>query len=175
MEDEEIYIPRPYVEVPMDRRILAFAIDFFTTAFVSLGAGSAYIVIFLLVWYGMRVVAVAMNQGQSLGRWAVNIKVVDPRQRRIPGLLELFKRETIAGVGSLFVVIGLANFSPVNAWVLFTPIPLLADCCLAFGDPDYRQAFHDRVIGTMMAQTRRGYALDLKLKNLFAQSRQRMK
>ena len=37
------------------------------------------------------------------------------------------------------------------------------------------QAFHDRIARTVVAQTRRGYSLDLKVKKLIAQSRQRVK
>jgi uncharacterized RDD family membrane protein YckC len=175
IEEEDIYRPRPYVQVPMDRRVEAFIIDFVATAIISLSAGSAYIVMFLLTWLALRVIVVAVNRGQSLGRWAVNIKVVDPRQRRIPSLVELFQRELITGLAGLLVVMGLANFNPANAWVLFTPIPLLADCSLAFGDPDYRRAFHDRVVGTTMVQTRRGASFDLLLRDLFAEVRRRVK
>jgi uncharacterized RDD family membrane protein YckC len=173
--EEEIYVPRRYTQVPMDRRIGAFVIDFVVTAIVSLGAGSAYIVMFLLLWFALRVIVVTVNHGQSLGRWAMDIKVVDPKYRRVPGLLELFQREAITGFAGLLIVIGFANFNAANAWVLVTPIPLLADCSLAFGDPEYRQAFHDRLIGSMMVQTRRGYSLDLRLRKLFAKAQQRVK
>lgn len=172
---EEIYRPRRYTQVPIDRRVGAFVIDFAATAIVSLGAGSAYVVMFLLLWFALRVVVVTVNRGQSLGRWAMDIKVVDPKHRRVPGLLELFQREAVTGFAGLLIIVGLANFNAANAWVLVTPIPLLADCSLAFGDPEYRQAFHDRLVGTMMVQTRRGYSLDLKLRKLVAQAQQRVK
>lgn len=168
--------PRRYVRVPFDRRIAAFAMDFGAVAMLSLfGGGGGYAVLFLLLWLGMRVFAVSMNQGQSLGRWAFDIKVVDPKHHAFPSLTALFKRELLTGVGSTLVVIGLANFSPANPWVLITPIPLLVDCGFAFADDAYRLAFHDQIARTMVVQTRRGYSLDLKIKQWLGQYRQRMK
>jgi uncharacterized RDD family membrane protein YckC len=173
--DSELSGPRRYVRVPMDRRIAAFAVDFGAVSCVSLLGGSGFALLFLILWLGMRVIGVSMNRGQSLGRWAFDIKLVDPKYRAIPGLKELFQREAMTGLGSVFILMGLVNFSPANAWVLITPVPLLVDCGFAFADPDYRQAYHDQIARTMMVQTKRGYSLDIKLKKLFAQGRSRMK
>jgi uncharacterized RDD family membrane protein YckC len=160
----------------MDRRMAAFAIDFGAASLVSLLiGGSLYIPVYLVVWFLLRVLVVARNQGQSLGRWAMDIKVVNPRFRITPGLVDLTKREAIAGLGSLLVLIGLVMLSPTNGWILITPFPLLADCGVAFSDTELRQAFHDRIAGTILTQTRRGYSLDIKIKKLFAQVKHRMK
>lgn len=160
----------------MDRRIAAFAIDFGVASLLSILLGGAlYIPLFIVVWLGLRVILVAKNRGQSLGRWALDMKVIDPKFRSLPGLTELFKREAITGAACLLALIGLVNFSPANAWVLVMPIPILADCSLAFSDDEYRQAFHDRVARTVVAQTRRGYSLDIKVKKLFAQAQRRVK
>lgn len=172
----ELVGPRRLPRVPIERRVAAFAVDFGAAALLSaIGGASLYIPLFILVWFGLRVVVVLKNRGQSLGRWAFDMKVVDPNYRSIPTLKELCKREAITGLGALLLLIGLVNVSPTNGWILVTPIPLLADCGVAFADDEYRQAFHDRVARTVVAQTRRGYSLDLKVKKLIAQSRQRVK
>jgi uncharacterized RDD family membrane protein YckC len=173
---DQLTVMQRFPRVPMDRRVAAFAIDFGAASLVSLlVGGSLYIPVYLFVWFLLRVVLVARNQGQSLGRWAVDIKVVNPQFRVIPGLIDLTKREAITGLGSLLVLIGLVLLSPTNGWILITPLPLLADCGLAFSDTDLRQAFHDRFAGTIVTQTRRGYSLDIKVKKLFAQVKHRMK
>lgn len=175
MQGEQVP-PRRYPRVPLDRRVAAFAIDFGLASVISLIAGSnLYIPVFILVWFGLRVVVVEQNKGQSLGRWAFDITVIDPYFAAIPGLKELAKREAIAGLGSLLVLMGLVNLSPTNGFILVAPIPLLIDCGFAFLDQEHRQSVHDRVSRTLVVQTRRGYSLDIKLKKLFAQRGQRMK
>lgn len=173
--DAEFDAPRRFRKVPIDRRVAAFAIDCGTAALLSAIGGDASGWLFIGVWFGLRVIVVAKNRGQSLGKWAMDIKVLDPKYRALPGLLELSKRESITGVSVLFLLIGLANVNPANPWVLATPIPLLLDCGLAFTDAEFQQSFHDRLARTVVAQTKRGYSLDLKVKNLFAQARRRMK
>ena len=91
---------RRYPKVPLDRRIGAFAIDFLSIWFISSFFASNLIfqwIVFLPAWLIMRVVIVEKNQGQSLGRWAFDIKVIDPRFNRLPDLLALAKRELILG------------------------------------------------------------------------------
>ncbi|XGV98422.1 MAG: RDD family protein [Leptolyngbya sp. BL-A-14] len=168
--------PRRFPRVPNDRRIAAFAIDFGAASLLStLGGANAVIPLFVLSWYGLRVILVAKNHGQSLGRWALDMKVLDPQTRSLPGLLELTKRETLTGLGSLLVFLGLVNLNPTNGWILIAPIPLLIDCGLAFLDDEFRQAWHDRIAGTVVIQTRRGYSLDIKVKKIFAQLGDRVK
>lgn len=168
--------PQRFPRVPNDRRVAAFAIDFGAASLLStLGGSSAVIPLFILSWYGLRVILVAKNQGQSLGRWALDMKVLDPRTRSRPGLLELTKRETLTGLESLLLLLGLVNLSPTNGLILVAPIPLLIDCGLAFLDDDFRQAWHDRLAHTVIVQTRRGYSLDIKVKRIFAQLGDRVK
>lgn len=131
--------------------------------------------LYLLSWYGLRVILVVKNQGQSLGRWALDMKVLDAKRRAMPGLLELTKRETITGLGSLLLLLGLVNLSPTNGLILMAPIPLCIDCGLAFLDADFRQSWHDRLAHTVVIQTQRGYSLDLKVKKIFDQVSDRVK
>jgi len=161
----------------MDRRVAAFAIDVGAASLLSLllGGGTLYIPLFLGVWLALRVVLVIRNRGQSLGRWALDIKVLNPRFRAVPGLTDLVKREAITGLGSLLALISLVNLSPTNGWILVLPIPLLLDCGFAFVDAEYRQAFHDRIARSVVIQTRRGYSLDIKIKKIFAEMGIRMK
>ena len=168
--------PRRFPRVPNERRIAAFAIDFGAASLLStLGGASGIIPLYLLSWYGLRVILVVKNQGQSLGRWALDMKVLDPKLRALPGLLELTKRETVTGLGSLLILLGLVNLNPTNGFILVAPIPLCIDCGLAFLDADFRQAWHDRVARTVIIQTHRGYSLDIKVKKIFAQVGDRMK
>ena len=48
--------------------------------------------------------------------------------------------------------------------MLLLMLPLFIDCGLALGDPEYSQAFHDRVAGTLVIESDRGFSLDLRLK-----------
>lgn len=174
--NSELVVTQRFPRVPMERRVAAFAIDFGVASLLSLlGGRGGYILLFILAWFGLRVIAVAKNQGQSLGRWAMDMKIVDPKYRAIPGLLTLTKREALTGMGSLLALIGLVNLSPTNGFILLAPIPLLVDCGFAFMDTDYRQAYHDRLARTVIVQTRRGYSLDIKVKKLFAQAKRRVK
>jgi uncharacterized RDD family membrane protein YckC len=174
--DSELNAPPRLPLVPLNRRIAAFALDFGAAALLStLGGGVLYVPFFLLSWFSLRVILVLRNRGQSLGRWAFDMRVLDFKTRSLPSFTTLVKRESITGVGCLLLLLGLVNLSPANAWVLVTPVPLLANCALAFSDDGLRQAFHDRLCRTVVAQTRRGYSLDLKIKRLFAEAQRRVK
>jgi len=48
----------------------------------------AQVVVFVLAWWGAAVLLVYRNQGQSLGRWALDMKVLDPEL----GKFLLYKR-----------------------------------------------------------------------------------
>jgi len=173
----QLVLAQRYPNAPMGRRVGAFAIDVAIAALPSLllGGGGLYIPLFLALWVVLRVFVVTANHGQSLGRWAMDLKIVNPRFRIIPDTVPLLKRETITGIGCVLILIGLVNLSPTNGFLLVAPIPLLVDCSFAFTDPEHRQAFHDRVATTLITQTRRGYSLDLKLKYFIAEARRRMK
>jgi uncharacterized RDD family membrane protein YckC len=160
-------ILRRFPKVPLERRAWAFVIDFVTVWLLSSFAGPALQwLAFLALWFGLRVIAVEKNQGQSLGNWALDIKVIDGQFNRIPGLLELAKREGIVGLLALLAMIGLnINFTnPISMLLLIAP--LIADCGSALADEELNQAFHDRVAGTIVIQARRGFSLDLRLKKL---------
>lgn len=166
--------------VPPGRRGGALAIDFLLVWLLSSFFGPFWqIPAYIGLWLAIRVFWVFRNQGQSLGRWALDMKVVDERYGRVPSLLTLVKREAIIGACTLFLVISANTLirpsGVLNGAVLLAVIPLLGDVGLAFGDVEKRQAFHDRIAGTIVVQTRRGYSLDLKLKRLVAQFRQRVR
>jgi uncharacterized RDD family membrane protein YckC len=163
-------------KVPFDRRIAAFALDFGSIATLSaFSGGLLYIPVFLLLWLGMRVLVAGNNKGQSLGRWAFDMRVAELNYGATPGLLELAKRESMTGFGALLAMVGLASLSPTNGWILILPLPLLVDCGMAFADPEFRQAFHDQIARTVVVESRRGYSLDIKVKKLIAEAQRRVK
>jgi uncharacterized RDD family membrane protein YckC len=171
-----------FPKVPLKRRGMAFLIDFLVVWLVSLpfetmtqGIQAAQIVVFIIAWLAVRVVLVAKNQGQSLGRWALDMKVIDFHLSRVPGILELSKREGIAGFCALLAMIGVGTALANSISLILLVSPLAADCGVAFADIDYRQAFHDRIGGTVVIASRRGFSLDLRLGKLLAQVTNRVK
>ncbi|AFY76884.1 hypothetical protein Ple7327_1507 [Pleurocapsa sp. PCC 7327] len=159
---------RRYPKVPIERRVAAFLIDFVAVWLLSsFFPDIIQWFVFLVGWFVVRVLVVEKNKGQSLGRYALDMKVIDPRFNKIPGLLALAKREGIVGLAAMLAVYGLEiNF--VNGLsMLLLVSPLLADCGVAFADEELNQAFHDRIAGTIVIQTRRGLSLDLRLKKLY--------
>lgn len=175
------YKPKPdykrYFKVPLDRRVGAFAIDFLSVWFVSSFFASNLFfqwLVFLPGWLIMRVLLVEKNQGQSLGRWALDLKVIDPRFNRLPDLLALFKREIITGCASALAIAGLQNFTSGLEMLLLLS-PLAVDCSLALLDEETNLAGHDRVADTFMIQTERGFSLDLRLKKILGKIQRRMR
>lgn len=171
-----------FARVQIWRRGIALGIDWLapwiTSALIGgrgIGVQIFQAIVFLGVWLALRGLVVYHNQGQSLGRWSVDITVVDLRLGRVPPLLELVKRETIAGLGSWLVLVGLQGLLTSNAGGLLLLLPFLGDCALAIADEKYRQAFHDRIGQTRVVQTRRGYSLDLKMKQLLVEATRRVK
>jgi hypothetical protein len=162
--------PRRFPKVPLDRRAYAFLIDFVSVWFLSSFASNAPLLQFLLflgIWFALRVLVVIQNKGQSLGRWALDMKVIDARWKRLPGIVELTKREAIVGTAAALTMVGAnAAFSNPLTLILLSS-PLLADCGMAIGDEQFYQSFHDRVGDTLIIQTRRGFSLDLRLKKLW--------
>lgn len=173
--------PPPYPKVPVERRGAALLIDLFAVGIVSSligGSITAVAFVFIVAWLGMRVIWVSKNYGQSLGRWALDMKVVDARVGGVPGLQELLKREALVGLGAMLFYVGLVSLLTLGsgaAWALLLFIPLPLDCSLAFSDRVKRQAFHDQLSRTLVVQTRRGYSLDLKIKRLVAEAKRRVK
>lgn len=169
---------RRYPRVPTNRRVGAFAIDFLTVWFISSFFASNLFfqwIVFLPAWLIMRVIIADKNQGQSLGRWAFDTKVIEPRFNRLPELLALFKREIITGLGSALAIAGLQiNFSNGLSMLLLLT-PLAVDCSFALLDEEANLAFHDRVAQTFMVQTERGFSLDLRFKKIFGQIQRSMR
>ena len=159
---------RRFPKVPVDRRAYAFLLDFVTVWFLSsFFKGLVKDLVFLVVWLILRVIIVEKNKGQSLGSWSFDIKVIDLRFLRVPGLKELTKREAILGFAAMLAMVGLnINFKNGLSMLIFIT-PLIIDCGLAIGDEEYNQAFHDRVSNTIIIQTKRGFSLDLRLKRLW--------
>ena len=163
-----------FPKVPFERRTGAFLIDFMTVWFLSSFFGAFQWLIFLLAWLGMRVVLVDKNQGQSLGRWALDVKVMDFRYTRMPELISLTKREGLVGFAAMLAMYGWQiNFvDPLS--MLLLNVPLLVDCLAALVDEDFNQALHDRFTDTMMVPSPRGFSLDLRLKKIFAELKRNM-
>lgn len=166
-----------FPRVQIWRRGAAFGIDFLGVWLLSsllAGNNFAFVIVFGLGWLGERVFLVYRNQGQSLGRYALDMKVLDPDLGKVPGLQILAKREAIVGFCALLAGIALNNFL-TDAGIVLLLIPLAIDCGLALGDPQGRQAIHDRLARTIIISTQRGYSLDLKVKRLVAQVRSRVR
>ncbi|MEG3849381.1 RDD family protein [Microcoleus sp. herbarium19] len=160
-------------KVSIARRAGAFCIDGIAVWLPSLLLGAnpiAQTVFFVLLWLIMRVAIVRKNKGQSLGRWALDMKIVDPRLDRTPGVQELCKREALLGICAALAFAGIGGLTSTNAGVVLLMLPLAIDCCVAFTDTArFPQAFHDRIGGTIVVGTRRGYSLDIKVRRLLDQ------
>jgi uncharacterized RDD family membrane protein YckC len=123
-------------------------------------------IIFTLLWFVLRVIVVQANQGQSLGRWAMDLKIIDLRWKRLPSIVTLSKREGILAVAAFIAMIGLKiNFRDLLLMFVCL-VPLVADAIIILSDDENNQSFHDRLSDTMITQTRRGFSLDLKMKKL---------
>jgi hypothetical protein len=123
--------------------------------------------VFLLSWLILRVVVTERNSGQSLGRWALDLKLIDARFAKVPGISTLVKREAITGGLALLAMIGLnINFNNGLSMLILLS-PLVIDGCIALTDEQYNQAYHDRQLETIVIQTQRGFSLDLRLKKWF--------
>lgn len=174
---ERIYnqLPRPKIW----RRGAATGLDFSVAWLLSaLGINPQMTVqflqicIFILVWFVLRVVIPSRNHGQSPGHWAFDLKLVDARGR-VPGLLELSKREGLLGVAALLAIVAASNLN-AGLVIFLLLLPLAIDCGMA-GTNARRQALHDYLGQTTVIHTFRGFSLDRKIKRLIAQNRQRMR
>ncbi|MDZ8055622.1 MAG: RDD family protein [Aulosira sp. ZfuVER01] len=174
-----------YPKAEIGRRGMALGLDFLGVWLVSsvfgsnkLGIQVMQILVFVIAWLVLRVLVVYNNQGQSLGRWAFDLKVLEVEGGevvgRIPQLLALLKREAIIGVGALFISIALGNIS-ANPTAILLVLPLAIDCGTAFYDTQMRQALHDRYAGTIIISSRRGYSLDIKVKRLVENMRRNVR
>ena len=162
---------RTIPKVPLDRRAYAFLIDYVVVWLItSLFAGGnlfLQFVVFAVAWLIMRVFVVAANQGQSLGRWSLDLKVMDTRFKRLPSVLNLAKREGILGFTAFLAMIGL-NVTFINPFATLILIcPLLGECSMALMDEEFNQAGHDRLAETVIIPTRRGFSLDIRCRRLY--------
>lgn len=175
MDDKRLPYKR-YPKVPLERRAWAFVIDFATIWIISLLAGSAIQwILFPLGWFGMRIVLVDRNKGQTLGRWALDMKVLDAKSNKLPPFNALIKRELIVGGISYLAMIGLNIGLKQPLSMLFLLCPLLINAGVALADEQLNQAIHDRVAETIVIQTRRGFSLDIRLKKFWLQMQHNMR
>jgi len=131
--------------------------------------------IFLVIWLALRVIVPQQRQGQSLGRWAFDLRLISLELRRTPDLLTLTKRETIVGMETLLALIGLGKgILPSQSFYILLALPLAIDTIFVIADPERLQMLHDRVTDTLVVY-RRGFSLDLKFLRLLAEIRNRVK
>jgi uncharacterized RDD family membrane protein YckC len=160
------------------RRAIALGIDAMAVGLCSGFLGGTFLaqgIVFLIGWLLLRVVLVSSNKGQSLGRWALDMRLIDRQQGGTPTLQALTQREGWLGIAAFFAVWGITHLSPTTAWALLLLIPLGVDASFAYGDAAYRLAFHDRYSHTWVVESQRGYSLDVKVRQLVAEIRSRMK
>lgn len=167
---------RHYPKGDISRRVMALGIDFFGAWLLSsivrtnqIGIQFAQIFVFIFAWIIFRVVIVYNNQGQSLGRWAFDLKILEIANgeivNRIPQFQTLLLREGIICLSSLFLSIFLGNII-LNPAAVVLLLPLVIDGGAALSDTQMGQAFHDRFFHTVIVSSRRGYSLDIKIKRL---------
>ena len=155
------------------QRIIASSIDL--TACIFLGqlieallgiTGSpAGWFIFAVVWLVDRVL-IASGQGQSIGRWLMSLRVVDQEFGKPAGLFELCRREILVFI---FLALVVGAFSSPTAAIVFAVLPLIADVVVAIADQRKVQTLHDKLGGTIVIVTRKGFQLGQKLSKVFGQ------
>jgi len=106
---------------------------------------------FFAAWLVNRGYFQSRPAGQSLGKWLLNLKTLDPETEASPHLVRSLARE---GVLSLFIL---------TAALL---VPLAADGLFAFFDKEKRQSIHDRAGRTLVVESEQGYHLDEKVLRL---------
>lgn len=160
------------------QRNAALIVDFITCAFLGqlieallgLSNSGLGLIIFGIAWLINRVVIAGKNQGQSLGRWLLSIRVVDMTYGKTAGVLELLKRESVIYLGMAFVLAGFSSGGLTNTISLFALIPIIADGVIALADSEKMQTLHDRLAGTIVIVCRKGLQLDQKITKLFGQA-----
>ena len=172
-------VPLPYPSVPTWRRSAALGVDFALIWLLCAAVGAnglVLLILFTISWFACRIYVVYKNQGQSLGRWAFDIRVLDPQFNRTPSVLELSKREATIGSAAFFAMMGLNGLTSGNAGVLLFIIPILIDGgAVLFDTSRYPQAIHDRLSKTIVVGSRRGYSLDIKIRHLIDKVKREMK
>ncbi|MGB3401570.1 MAG: RDD family protein [Microcoleaceae cyanobacterium] len=121
----------------------------------------------LLFWLFLRVIIVVKNKGQSLGRWTLNLKVIDTQFQKTPDIIGLLKREGLLGIAVIFPMIAMTHLWSGNAGILFWTVPLVIDSGVTLFDTNRSsQTIHDRLSRTVVVGCNRGYSLQLKLQKL---------
>lgn len=169
---------RRAVPPPLWRRGVALGIDAIAVGLISSIAGGSWLaqgIFFVIGWLVMRVVLVSRNRGQSLGRWAMDMRILDAVRGGSPTLMTLTQREGGLAIATFLAFWGITHLSPTTAWALLLLIPLGVDAGFAYSDPTGSLTFHDRYARTFIAETRRGYSLDQKVQQWVAEVRDRMK
>ncbi|MEN9206337.1 MAG: RDD family protein [Thermostichales cyanobacterium SZTDM-1c_bins_54] len=142
------------------KRLGAFALDMAAGLGVAylaqgvaslLGVGAASVDVvgygaFFLTWLINRGYFQSRPRGQSLGKWLMSIKVIDPETDQSPGIVRSVARE---GVTSVFLL--------TEALL----VPLAADSLFAIFDKEKRQSIHDRAGRTLVVEGE-GFDLDEK-------------
>lgn len=141
--------------------LLDFAIAWLVTAIIS---PNLFIHTFFLIvaWLGNRILFVGRNRGQSIGRWAFDMKLID-RRRRVPNLDMLLRREAMTAGEAVLLLWALYALFAGNSVSFLLVIPPIADAIAAWTDEANQQSFHDRYSYTFIASSRRGYSLDVKI------------
>jgi len=166
------------VPVPLWRRGAALGIDALVVGLISSVMGTAVFaqaVVYGLGWLGMRVVLVSRNQGQSLGRWAMDTRILDGIRGNMPTLQDLTKREGGLAIATFLAFWGISHLSPTTAWVLLLLVPLGIDAVFGLNNKPWGLTLHDRYARTCVVESPRGYSLDRKVQKLVADLRDRMK
>jgi uncharacterized RDD family membrane protein YckC len=159
-------LPRRYPRVPIQRRIYAFLLDFAVAWFVSalVGVALLQLIVFVAAWWGLRVFGASRFKGQSLGRWAFDIQIIDGRRGRFPDVTLLTKREGGLSLIAFMGLVGLQYGFPNFLSIILLLSPMLVDLVVAIGDEENQQAIHDRFFDTVIVPSRRGYSLDLRIR-----------
>lgn len=160
-------LPRRYPLVPIQRRIYAFLVDFVTVWFFSglIGFGLLQFIVFIVTWLILRVYVVYQFRGQSLGRWAFDMVLIDGQRSRLPDLELLSKREGVVSVIAALAMVGVQYGLPNLISLFICLSPSVADLVVALGDQENQQALHDQFFRTVIVPSRRGYSLDLRIRN----------
>jgi uncharacterized RDD family membrane protein YckC len=165
IEFEPAYNRLPLASLPT--RLGAFVIDFLACFLLAqlirellgLSGGFWLQFIFMPIWLSDR----ALVNGQSLGRWAMSLKVVNMNYGKPTGTLALLKREGLILAFLLLIINSLDSSGMITSLTIFAPIPLIVELVFASADTLKRQTIHDRLSESIVVFTRKGLQLDLKL------------
>jgi uncharacterized RDD family membrane protein YckC len=162
----------------LSQRNAALLVDFIACAFLGqlieallgLSNSGLGLVIFGLAWMINRVFIAGKNQGQSLGRWLLSIRVVDMTYGKSAGVFELVKREGAIYLCMALVLAGFSSGGLTNTISFFALIPIVIDGAIALADSEKMQTLHDKLSGTIVIASRKGLQLDQKITKLIGQA-----